>query len=164
VGKWLFLLFTVVPVTEVWLLVQLGGLLGPWPTVALVVVTGLVGAALARAEGTRVWRDWQSAMTLGRLPKDGVASGLLVLVGGVLLVTPGVLTDVVGFSLLLPFTRRPLAAWMKKKLEARIAEQMAAGNVVVQTGFSGGAPFAGGASAERPVSSREPDVIDMPSR
>ena len=152
-GKWLFLLFTVVPVLEVFLLVQVGAQLGPWPTVGIVVATGLVGAALARNEGARVFRDWQQAMVQGQLPQDGVLSGLLVLVGGVLLVTPGVLTDVVGLLLLLPLTRRPIAAFVRKRVEAKIAREFTEGRVVVET-FSA-------AVGQPPPRTHEPDVIDM---
>lgn len=152
-GKWLLLLFTVVPVVEVALLVQLGALLGPWPTVALVVVTGAVGAWLARAEGTRVFRDWQEAMQLGRLPRDGVVSGLLVLVGGVLLVAPGVLTDALGLALLFPLTRRPIAGFVRRKVEAHLARRMTDAHVVVQTYASASR---GSARAE------EQELIDMP--
>jgi len=159
-GKWLFLLFTVVPVLEVFLLVQLGALLGPWPTIGIVVATGLIGAALARDEGARVVRDWQQAMLEGRLPRDGVLSGLLVLVGGVLLVTPGVLTDIVGFALLVPITRRPIAAFVRKRVEAKLAQRVAGGQVIVET-FS--AMSADEPIGDRPGRShaREPDTIDM---
>lgn len=116
----LALLFTVVPLLETYLLVVLGGLLGFWPTVGIVLLTGVVGAWLAKSEGLRVLRRWQEALAGGRVPEEGVLGGLLVLVGGVLLVTPGVLTDVVGLSLLFPPTRRRVAGWAKRWAERRI--------------------------------------------
>jgi UPF0716 protein FxsA len=137
VGK-LFLLFTAVPLVDLWVLLQIGRALGFWSTVALVVATGLVGAWLAKAEGLRVLRDWQRALAEGRLPDEGVLSGALVLAGGILLVTPGVLTDALGLLLLVPPTRRVAAAglrrWLRRQIDAgRI-------HVVSRGGFGGPRP------------------------
>ena len=160
-GKWLFLAFTVIPVVELWLLVRLGGVVGAGPTIGLVLLTGAVGAFLAKQEGLRVLRDWQGAMERGRLPEDGVLSGLLVLVGGVLLVTPGMMTDVVGFALLLPQTRRPIA----DRIRARVEEKIRDGAMRVETqGFGANGPFAG--TARGPSAStttrRPAETIEMP--
>jgi UPF0716 protein FxsA len=119
VGK-LILLFTVVPLLELYLLLFIGSVIGFWPTVAIVLVTGVLGAWLAKSEGLRVLRKWQAAIAEGRVPEEGVLGGLLVLVGGVLLVTPGVLTDVAGLLLLFPPTRRLVAAQLKKSVEKKI--------------------------------------------
>jgi UPF0716 protein FxsA len=126
VGK-LFLLFTILPVLDLWLLLRIGGAIGFWPAVALVIGTGLLGAALARTEGFRVLRSWQTALAAGRLPEEGVLSGVLVLVGAALLVTPGVITDAVGLLLLLPPVRKLVAAALRR----RLAGQVAAGRVRV---------------------------------
>lgn len=107
---WLFLLFTALPLLDLWVLLHIGRALGLWSTVALVLATGLAGAWLAKAEGLRVLRDWQRALAEGRLPDEGVLSGALVLAGGLLLVTPGVITDALGLVLLFPPTRRLAAA------------------------------------------------------
>lgn len=126
-GK-LLLLFTVVPVVELYLLITLGQALGAELTIGLVLVTGLLGASLAKREGARVLRNWQESVQRGELPKEGVISSLLVLVGGVLLVTPGVVTDVTGLLLLVPFSRRIVADILRKRLEHRFQLQgMAAG-------------------------------------
>jgi UPF0716 protein FxsA len=144
VGKYLFLLFTVVPFVELYLLIGIGREVGAWPTIGMLVVMGMLGGWLARREGRRVMRNWQGAMAQGRLPEDGVLSGALVLVGGVLLVTPGVLTDVVGFLLLIPPTRRWLAARLRRALERR----MAAGTLrVTHFGWGG---FQGARPAQEP--------------
>lgn len=121
-GK-LLLLFTVVPVVELYLLITIGGHLGAAPTVALVLITGLLGATLARREGARVLKSWQEATAQGQIPKEGVISSLLVLVGGVLLVTPGVLTDVTGLLLLVPWSRRLVAGVLRRRLEHRFQVQ-----------------------------------------
>ena len=119
-GK-LFLLFTVVPVVDLWLLLRLGRAMGAWPTVALVVVTGALGAWLARREGARVLHGWREAAATGRMPEEGVLSGALVLAGGALLVAPGVLTDLAGLALLFPPTRavaaRAARGWVRRRVE-----------------------------------------------
>jgi UPF0716 protein FxsA len=138
VFKYLFFAFTVIPLVELYLLLVIGRHVGALPTVVLVLITGLVGALLARKEGLRVVRRWQQSLARGRMPEEGILGGLLVLVGGVLLVTPGVLTDLVGFLLLLPPSRRWIARRLRRVLERRIAQ----GTVRVTTFQSG--PFPGG--------------------
>lgn len=118
-GK-LLLLFTVVPVVELYLLITIGQRLGAELTIGLVLATGLLGATLAKREGARVLRNWQESMAQGQMPKEGVVSSLLVLVGGVLLVTPGVVTDVTGLLLLVPWTRRWVAEIVRGRLEHRM--------------------------------------------
>lgn len=120
-AKLLFLLIGV-PLVETYLLMQIGGALGFWNTLWLVILTGVLGLVLARLEGLRVWRDWQHALAEGRMPADGVLSGLLLLVGGLLLIFPGVLTDAVGVLLLIPPTRRLAAAWLRQWLQRKIGE------------------------------------------
>lgn len=118
----LFLAFTLVPLVELYLLVYLSDIMGLGTTIALVLLTGSLGASLARAEGLRVLRGFQSAVNAGRVPEDGVISAVLVLVGGVLLVTPGVLTDLVGLALLLPWSRRWLAGQVAAYVERGIQQ------------------------------------------
>lgn len=120
--RYLILLFTVVPLVELWLLFQLADVMGTWQTVLLVLVTGVLGAALAKSEGLRVLKAWQASLARGELPAEGVLGGVLVLVGGVLLVTPGVMTDLAGLLLLLPPTRRAIAAIVKRRV-ARAVER-----------------------------------------
>jgi len=122
VFKYLFLAFTLIPLLELYLLLFVARYVGFWPTVGLVLVTGVIGALLAKKEGLRVVRRWQQSLAQGRMPEEGILGGLLVLVGGVLLVTPGVLTDAVGFLLLLPPTRRVIAARVRRVLERRMAD------------------------------------------
>lgn len=143
-GRILFVLFTVVPLVELYLLVQLGRHLGPWASVGLVLVTGVLGAGLAKREGWRVLRRWQESLARGEMPEEGLLGGVLVLVGGVLLVTPGVLTDVAGVALLLPPTRRLVAARVRRWLERR----MVAGQVRVTGFYAGPAPGSGWAEPQ----------------
>lgn len=135
----LALLFVVVPLLELVLLVRLGQLMGLWPTLALVVVTGLVGAALARAQGVRALARVQGEMAAGRMPGQSLLDGLAILVGGAFLLTPGLLTDVAGFLLLLPPTRR----WIQRRMRASLEQRVARGDLrVFVLDGSGGSPFA----------------------
>lgn len=118
----LLVLFTVIPLLELYLLILLGNVIGFWPTVGIVLVTGMLGAWLAKREGLRVFRKWQSALAEGRMPEEGVLGGLLVLVGGVFLVAPGVMTDVCGLLLLIPPTRRAIANVVRAHFEQKIQQ------------------------------------------
>jgi len=120
-GK-LLLLFTVVPFVELYLLMQLAQSIGLVSTIGLVLGTGILGAALARQEGMRVIHSWQMALQKGRVPEEGVVNGLLILVGGVFLITPGVLTDMVGLSLLIPISRRWVSLWITQWVERSIQQ------------------------------------------
>ena len=110
--RWLWWLlaaaFVVVPLAEVYLLVQLGQVIGPWWTILVLVAVGVLGSLLVRREGSRAWRALQAALSSHRMPATELADGALVLIGGTLLLTPGFLTDAVGLFCILPFTR-PLA-------------------------------------------------------
>lgn len=149
----LFVLFVLVPVIELALLIQIGRAVGLLPTVGLVLLTGALGAWLARVEGVRVFFSFQNELQTGRLPGQAVFDGLCVLVGGALLLTPGVLTDLVGFALLLPPTRRWIQGRMRRSLERRMRD----GSVRVVTfgpgglgGFGfGGPPGPGGGPTPR---------------
>jgi UPF0716 protein FxsA len=150
VAKYLFLLFTVVPFVELYLLIGIGQRVGALPTLGGVLAMGLIGAWLAKREGRRVMRSWQASVAQGQLPEDGILQGALVLVGGVLLITPGVITDVVGLFLLIPPTRRWIAAGVRRALKRR----MDAGTLRVTSFGWGGFPQQG--SPEEPFTRRAP--------
>ena len=115
----LLLAFVVVQLADLYGLVWIGRNLGFWTTFGLTAAMGLLGTALARREGLRVWRSWQSALERGQAPEESMVAGALVLLGAVLLVAPGFGTDVLGLLLLLPVTRRPLAKlgsrWLRRE-------------------------------------------------
>ena len=94
----LLILMTVVPALELYLLIEIGTLLGAAETVLLIVLTGVVGAALAKREGIGVLRQLQADTLRGIPPADRMVEGVMVLIGGILLMTPGVLTDLTGFT------------------------------------------------------------------
>ena len=103
---YLFLLFIVLPIIEIMILVKIGMVTSFWVPIAIVVVTGMVGTALARREGWKVMERMRADMQNGQMPADSLMDAFLVLVAGVLFVLPGVLSDVVGIALLFPPTRR----------------------------------------------------------
>ncbi len=116
----LLLLFTVVPLVELYILVRMGRLVGVWPTVAFVVLTGAAGAALARAQGLGVVRRIQGELQRGSLPTEALVDGLLILIAGAVLLTPGLLTDLLGFLLLVPQGRTAVRRVVSRELDRRI--------------------------------------------
>ncbi len=102
----LLLLFTVVPLIELFLLLVIGRLIGAIATIALVIVTGVVGAWLAKSQGLRIWSRVRSELQSGHLPAEALLDGLLIFIAGAVLLTPGILTDLMGFVLLTPAGRR----------------------------------------------------------
>lgn len=116
----LFLLFVGLPLIELYILIQLGSVIGLWPTLTIVVTTGFIGATLARYEGFRVIQKINAELKQGRMPAESMVDGVMILVGGIVLLTPGILTDLLGFSLLIPSTRAFHKKWIKRKLEGMI--------------------------------------------
>jgi UPF0716 protein FxsA len=116
----LLLLFTVVPLIELYILISLGGAIGVVPTITIVIFTGVLGAWLARWQGFAVLRRINDDMAAGRLPTDSLIDGLLVLVAAAMLLTPGLLTDTAGFVLLVP----PSRAALRKAVAAAIARRI----------------------------------------
>ena len=111
----LILLFIFVPIIELALLIEVGQYIGTFYTILLVIVTGVVGGFLAKLEGLRVWHALQNDLRQFKMPTDRMIDGALILVGGVFLLTPGIITDVLGFLLIIPFTRFPLREYLKKR-------------------------------------------------
>ncbi len=97
-----------VPIVEIYVIIQVGQVIGGWPTVALLIAESAFGAWLIKREGRRAWAALQSSFETGKMPGRELADGALVLIGGTLLLTPGFVTDIFGFFFVLPFTR-PLA-------------------------------------------------------
>ncbi len=118
----LFILFTLVPLVELYLLIKVGSHLGAEATILLIVLTGGVGALMARMQGFQVIVQIRERLREGGLPADELLAGGLIVVGGLLLVTPGLLTDVVGLALLLPFVRSRVVVWIKNFMRRKIQE------------------------------------------
>lgn len=119
----LLLLFIVVPAVELALLIEIGGRIGTPATLALIVVTGAIGATLARAQGLAVLRELQQQLERGELPAGILVDGLMVLLAAALLVTPGVLTDIVGFSCLVPGFRNLIKGLAQQRFEQAVREK-----------------------------------------
>jgi UPF0716 protein FxsA len=125
----LLVLFTVVPIVELALLVWLGGEIGFWPTVGLIAGTALLGSYLAHREGLSAYARFRARLAEGGLPGNELTDGIIILIAGALLLTPGVLTDVVGFLGLLPPTR----AVIKRAVLSRVRRGMQGGSIRVAT-------------------------------
>lgn len=98
-------LFILIPALEIWGLFTLGKLIGGWQTFALIILTGFVGAYLSKSEARKVWHYAQHQLSRGQFPTDSILDGICIFTGGLLLLTPGILTDVLGFLLVFPVTR-----------------------------------------------------------
>ncbi len=112
----LLLLFLIIPMVELFLLIEIGKAIGTLEVILLTIATGIAGAALAKSQGLSILRKIQKEMAEGRIPAANLIDGLMILIGGILLLTPGVLTDAFGLLLLVPWTRvlmkRLLMKWM----------------------------------------------------
>jgi UPF0716 protein FxsA len=154
----LVIAFIVVPLAELYVIIQVGGLIGVLPTIGLLLVDSLAGSLLLRAQGQAVWRRFNEALAAGRMPHREALDGALVIFGGALLLTPGFITDIVGLLLLLPPTRAVARRIVVAALRRRVVVAVAGSG-----GARGGAPparpydvegtaaDAGGAGPERPV-------------
>lgn len=140
----LLILFTVVPLVELTLLLLIAEHIGAVYTLGLIIVTGLAGAWLARHQGLLCWRNAQEQIARGQLPADSLLDGLMILLAGAVLITPGVLTDLAGFALLVPPIRGLVRRYVAARIKARITLRR-------PPGYGGG-------------STRDDDVIDVEHR
>lgn len=130
----LLLLFLLTPAIELGLLIQVDKLIGFGPTVGLILATGIVGSYLARREGVNTWRRLNKRLNTGDLPGRELIDGVIILVSGALLVTPGVLTDVVGFLGLIPPSRSLIRKYLMRRFQSKLQQ----GSMQVQFGIFGG--------------------------
>jgi len=118
----LFFLFTLVPLLELYLLIRLGTYVGAVDTIAIVIGTGVAGGLLAKSQGLAVLDRMRAELNQGRLPAESLFDGLLILIAGAMLVTPGLLTDGLGLLLLVPWSRQAMKSWLKRKMQEKISE------------------------------------------
>src|SRR3954463_12581493 len=111
----LIALFIIIPIAELYVILKVGDLIGTVPTLALLVADSLLGSWLMRSQGRVVWRRFQDTMQAGRVPHREVFDGVLVIFGGAFLITPGFITDIVGFALLAPPTRSLVRRWLIRR-------------------------------------------------
>ena len=115
----LFLAFTIIPIIEIYLLIEIGSMFGALAAVTLVILTGFLGAYLARMQGLQTLYRIQESLREGRMPSGELLDALLIVVAGLVLLTPGFLTDSVGFLLLIPATRNSIKYWLQRQIELR---------------------------------------------
>ena len=117
----LLIFFVFVPVLELYILIEAGRIMGLAPTIGLIMMTGVAGAWLARSQGVEILRRIQEETSRGQMPATTLIDGALILVGGLLLLTPGFFTDALGFSFLIPATRdlwrKGLSAWLQNQIK-----------------------------------------------
>jgi len=118
----LFLIFSVVPIIEIWLLIKVGRVIGALPTVCLLLAISLVGAWLAKSQGLRTVAAIRDELAAGRLPAARLLDGAMILAGGILLLTPGFFTDFLGFFFLFPQSRSVLKKWLGRVLERGLSK------------------------------------------
>ncbi|MBW1980127.1 MAG: FxsA family protein [Deltaproteobacteria bacterium] len=113
----LFLGFTLVPIAEIYLLIKIGSHIGALNTIAVVIVTGILGASLARLQGLQTLVRVRQSLEHGELPAEEMLDALLIFVAGVVLLTPGFITDLAGLALLIPQSRNRFKRWLRKKFD-----------------------------------------------
>jgi len=115
----LFLAFTIIPIIEIYLLIEIGSMFGALTAVTLVILTGFLGAFLARMQGLQTLYRIQESLSEGRMPSGELLDALLIVIAGLVLLTPGFLTDSAGFLLLIPATRNSIKYWLRRQIELR---------------------------------------------
>jgi UPF0716 protein FxsA len=138
----LVILFIVVPIAELYVIIQVGEAIGALPTIAILIADSVIGSMLMRAQGRSAWRRFNMALGEGRIPHREVLDGALVIFGGALLLTPGFLTDILGIVLLLPPTRALVRGVVARRVLPRL--------VVTGLGGLGGAGRPGPGPGRRP--------------
>ena len=115
----LFLAFTIIPIIEIYLLIEIGSMFGALTAVTLVILTGFLGAFLARMQGLQTLNRIQESLHEGRMPSGELLDALLIVIAGLVLLTPGFLTDSAGFLLLIPATRNSIKYWLRRQIGLR---------------------------------------------
>lgn len=154
----LVLAFVVVPLVEIWAILQVGQLVGPWWTIALLVLDSMVGAWLIKREGGRAWKALRDALQGGRMPAKEIADGALILIAGTLMLSPGFVLDLVGLLLLLPVTRPVARRILTRFVERRLVFGPTFGAAGLGGAFGAGNNRRPGDGPEGPVV--RGDVVD----
>jgi len=118
----LLMLFIIVPVTELYLLIEVGKKIGTLTTISIIIFTGILGAYLVKHQGFMILRKIQNDLNEGTIPEDSLIQGVIILAGGILLLTPGFVTDIVGFIFLIPASRNVVKKYLLKWLKGKIKE------------------------------------------
>ena len=115
------ILMIVIPALEIWILIMTGQWIGGWLTIGLLILSGFLGAFLTKREASKVWLYAKGQMSLGQVPTKSILDGICVFAGGILLLTPGFLSDILGFLLLVPSTRPYFSAWLLYLIQRKIS-------------------------------------------
>lgn len=146
----LLLLFILVPVAELAIFITLGEKIGLPATLGIIILTAFIGAYLTKSQGLKALNNYQQALAQGKLPHEEVMDGLMILIAGAVLLTPGFLTDAIGFSLLIPPFRKVVKAIIKDRLKGRV--EVVSQNVNAAQAFT---------QQGQPGSSGGPQVINV---
>jgi UPF0716 protein FxsA len=128
----LFLAFTLIPFVEIYLLIKIGAQVGAFNTILIVIVTGLLGASLARLEGIKTMTKVRESLNRGELPAEEMLDAMLIFTAGVVLLTPGFLTDLAGLTLLVPKARYWFKRWLRKKFDEWLARSSGKGGTSIR--------------------------------
>ncbi|MEE9120320.1 MAG: FxsA family protein [Syntrophobacteria bacterium] len=128
----LFLAFTLVPFIEIYLLIKIGAQVGAFNTILIVILTGLLGASLARLEGIKIMTKVRDSLNRGDLPAEEMLDAMLIFVAGVVLLTPGFITDLAGLTLLVPQARFWFKRWLRKKFDKWIERGNGRGGISIK--------------------------------
>ena len=115
----LLLAFTIIPIIEIYLLIEIGSIFGVLTAITLVILTGFLGAFMARMQGLQTLFRIQESLREGRMPSGELLDALLIVIAGLVLLTPGFLTDLAGFLLLIPTTRNSIISWLQRQIELK---------------------------------------------
>jgi len=118
----LLILFVIVPVTELYILIEVGKKIGSLTTIGIIILTGIIGAYLVKGQGFMILKKIQNDLNEGIMPGDSLIQGVIILAGGILLLTPGFVTDIVGFIFLIPVSRNIVKKYLLKWLKGKIKE------------------------------------------
>lgn len=118
----LLILFIIVPVTELYILIEVGKRIGSLTTIGIIIFTGILGAYLVKNQGFMILRKIQNDLNEGIMPGDSLIQGAIILAGGILLLTPGFVTDIVGFTFLIPISRNVVKKYLLKWLKGKVKE------------------------------------------
>lgn len=120
--RWLLLALLIIPALELGVFIWLGGIIGPWWIITLIILSGVLGLSFAKRQGIEVWNQAQQSMNNGQMPTKQIIDGLCILVGAILLFAPGFITDVIGLFLIIPWIRYPFKNLLQKWIMWKVSK------------------------------------------
>lgn len=120
--RWVIITLLVIPILEITVFVWAGGTFGAWWVIGLILLTGIIGLALAKQQGIETWRRAKQSFHTGHYPTEQIIDGICILLGGILLITPGFITDAIGFMLVLPWPRQIFKAYIEKLIRYMLSK------------------------------------------